>query len=42
MKRYAAMGQVLRNKIGEFDDRVALVSAGLWNHHLVSQTNNPS
>lgn len=42
MKRYGAMSQVLRNKIGEFDDRVALVSAGLWNHHLATQACNPS
>ena len=42
MKRYGAMSQVLRNKIGRFDDRVALVSAGLWNHHLASQASNPA
>lgn len=42
MKRYGAMSQVLRNKIGRFDDQVAVVSAGLWNHHLASQACNPS
>jgi hypothetical protein len=42
MKRYGAMNQVLRNKIGQFDDRVAVVSAGLWNHHLATQACNPS
>ncbi len=40
MKRFGAMSQVLRNKVGRFDERVAQVSAGLWNHHLnVSQLN---
>ena len=34
MKRYGVMSQPLRNKIGSFGDRAALVSAGLWNHHL--------
>jgi hypothetical protein len=42
MKRYGAMHQVLRNKLGRFDDRVALVSAELWNHHLTTQACNPS
>ena len=42
MKRYAAMHQVLRNKLGQFDDRVAVVSAGLWNHHLAARACNPS
>lgn len=42
MKRYGAMSQVLRNKLGCFDDRVAVVSAGLWNHHLSSKACNPS
>jgi hypothetical protein len=37
MKRYGAMSQVLRNKIGRFDDRVALICAGLWNLLLASQ-----
>jgi len=34
MKRYGVMTQPLRNKIGIFDDRTALVAAGLWNYHL--------
>jgi hypothetical protein len=42
MKRYPAMDQVLRNKLGQFDDRVAVVSAGFWNHHLASRACNPS
>lgn len=42
MKRYGAMSQVLRNKLGHFDDRVAVVSAGLWNYHLSSKACNPS
>lgn len=37
LKRYGAMSQILRNKIGRFDDRIALISAGLWNHHLAFQ-----
>ena len=36
MKRYGVMSRPLRNKIGRFEDRAALVSAGLWNHHLAS------
>lgn len=35
MKRYRATTDVLRNKIGRFDDRLAVVTAGLWNHHLL-------
>jgi hypothetical protein len=42
IKRYGAMSQVLRNKIGRFDDQVAVVSAGLWNHHLATQAANPN
>jgi DDE superfamily endonuclease/Helix-turn-helix of DDE superfamily endonuclease len=41
MKRYGVMSQPLRNKIGRFDDRTALVSAGLWNHHLAC-SNDPA
>jgi DDE superfamily endonuclease len=40
IKRYGAMSQVLRNKIGHFEDRVAMVAAGLWNHHLAVQACN--
>lgn len=36
MKRYRVMTDTLRNKIGIFDDRVAIVTAGIWNYHLVS------
>ena len=34
MKRFRAVSDVLRNRIGVFDDRIALVAAGLWNYHL--------
>lgn len=34
MKRYRVMTDVLRNKIGVFDDRIAVVTAGIWNYHL--------
>lgn len=34
MKRFRAYREVLRNRIGTFDDRVAVVTAGLWNYHL--------
>lgn len=34
MKRYRVMTDTLRNKIGVFDDRIAVVTAGLWNYHL--------
>lgn len=36
MKRYRIVSDVLRNKIGIFDDRLAVVTAGLWNYHLAS------
>lgn len=36
MKRYRVMTDTLRNKIGVFDDRIAVVTAGLWNYHLAS------
>lgn len=38
MKRYRVMTDVLRNKIGIFDDRIAVVAAGLWNYHLTYKT----
>jgi hypothetical protein len=41
MKRYGVMSQPLGNKIGRFDDRTALVTAGLWNHHLAC-SNDPA
>ena len=34
MKRYRVMTDTLRNKIGVFDDRIAVVTAGIWNYHL--------
>lgn len=34
MKRFRAYHDVLRNRIGVFDDRIAFVAAGLWNYHL--------
>jgi len=37
MKRFGIMIQTLRNKIGKFDDLIALVCAGLWNFHLQTQ-----
>jgi len=36
MKRYRSMRDTLRNKIGIFDDRLAVVTAGIWNYHLAS------
>jgi hypothetical protein len=34
MKRYRVMQDTLRNKIGVFDDRIAVVTAAIWNYHL--------
>ena len=42
MKHYGAKSQVLRHRIGRFDDQVAVVSAGLSNHHLATQAANPN
>ncbi|MGH7926700.1 MAG: transposase family protein [Candidatus Binatia bacterium] len=36
MKRYRVMTDTLRNKLGVFDDRIAVVTAGIWNYHLAS------
>jgi hypothetical protein len=36
MKRYRALTDVFRNKIGRLDDLFALLGAGLWNYHLQS------
>lgn len=36
MKRYRVMTDTLRNKIGVFDDRVAVVTAAIWNYHLAN------
>lgn len=38
MKRYRVMQDTLRNKIGVFDDRIAVVTAGIWNYHLAQTT----
>jgi hypothetical protein len=37
IKRFGVVTQVLRNKIGLFDDLVMVISAGLWNYHLSFQ-----
>jgi len=34
MKRFRACSDTLRNKLGWFDDRIAVVTAALWNYHL--------
>lgn len=34
MKRYRAYSEKLRNRLGIFDDRIALITASLWNYHL--------
>jgi hypothetical protein len=34
MKRYRALSDVFRNRIGILDDRFAVLGAGLWNYHL--------
>ena len=34
MKRYRVTTDTLRNKIDIFDDRIAVVTAGIWNYHL--------
>lgn len=38
MKRYRVMTDTLRNKIGVFDDRIAVVTAGIWNYHLATSS----
>ena len=38
MKRYRVMSDTLRNKIGVFDDRIAVVTAGIWNYHLANSS----
>jgi hypothetical protein len=35
MKRYRVVTDTLRNKLGMFDDRIAVVTAGLWNYRLL-------
>jgi len=34
MKRYRVMTDTMRNMIGIFDDRIAVITAGIWNDHL--------
>ena len=34
IKRYRAVTDVYRNRVSDFDDRLMLVAAGLWNFHL--------
>ena len=34
IKRLGIVAQVYRNKIKDFDDKVMLISSGLWNYHL--------
>lgn len=36
VKRYNAVSQVYRNRIADFDDRLMLTSAGLWNFYLMA------
>ncbi len=36
VKRYAAVSAVYRNRIEEFDDRLMLTAAGLWNFYLMA------
>lgn len=38
MKRYRVMTDTLRNKLGVFDDRIAVVTAGIWNYHLATSS----
>jgi hypothetical protein len=38
IKRYRALIDRLRNKIGRFDDDAIEICAGLWNYHLRSMT----
>jgi hypothetical protein len=34
MKRYNAVSQIYRNRVPNFDDRLMLTAAGLWNFYL--------
>ena len=36
VKRYGAVSQIYRNRIEEFDDRLMVTSAGLWNFYLMA------
>ena len=34
IKRYNAVSAIYRNRVPDFDDRLMLTSAGLWNFYL--------
>jgi hypothetical protein len=36
VKRYSAVSAVYRNRIEDFDDRLMLTAAGLWNFYLMA------
>lgn len=36
VKRYSAVSQIYRNRIPNFDDRLMLTAAGLWNFYLMA------
>ncbi len=36
LKRYNAVSVVYRNRIENFDDRLMLTAAGLWNFYLIA------
>lgn len=36
VKRYQAVSQIYRNRISDFDDRLMLTAAGLWNFYLIA------
>lgn len=39
IKRFGATTNIYRNRLPNFDDRIMLVSAGLWNYHLSFSSN---
>ena len=36
VKRYGAVSQIYRNRVNDFDDRLMLSAAGLWNFYLIA------
>jgi hypothetical protein len=36
IKRYNAVSHVYRNHVADFDDRLMLTAAGLWNFYLIA------
>ena len=36
VKRYGAVSQIYRNRISDFDARLMLTAAGLWNFYLTA------